>query len=91
LCSAVGAGPIVYVSQKPPRHLRIIFRVYRGMFVLLDCDRYAPVGPNIDARDCATAVDDALDGALERQPMLLLKLMTSHQLRRVPTQSVILH
>jgi hypothetical protein len=34
------------------------------VFVLLDCDRYAPVRPDINARDRATAVDDALDGAL---------------------------
>ena len=33
--------------------------------VLLDCDGYAPVVSNIDARDGATAVDDALGGAVD--------------------------
>lgn len=50
------------------------------MFVLLDCDRYAPVRPNIDARDCATAIDDALDGALD---VSLCKLGLRHDCHAV--------
>jgi len=34
------------------------------MAIFLDNNRYAPVRPDINARDRATAVDDALNGAL---------------------------